>query len=51
VNVAIASFLVNFLGAPIGFSPEIWADVGIFVAAAVSLTLNFFLYKKIVFRG
>lgn len=49
VNATVASLIVNGLGAPAGFSQEIWANIGAAAATAFSLVLNFFLYKKWVF--
>ncbi|MDP1706616.1 MAG: GtrA family protein [bacterium] len=50
LNVVTASFVVNFLEAPIGIGPELWANIGALTATAVSLVFNFFLYKKVVFK-
>lgn len=50
LNVAAASFIVDFLKSPTGISPELWANIGALTATAVSLTFNFFLYKKVVFK-
>lgn len=50
INVGVASFIVNTIGAPAGISPVIWANVGALVAVAASLIWNFLGYKFIVFR-
>lgn len=49
LNVAIASFLVNVIGAPAGLSAALWANIAALIATAVSLAFNFLLYKKAVF--
>ncbi|MDP2638562.1 MAG: GtrA family protein [Candidatus Azambacteria bacterium] len=51
LNVVAASFVVDFLGAPVGIGLELWANIGALTATAVSLTFNFFLYKKVVFKA
>ena len=50
INVGVASFIVNNIGAPGTTSPALWANIGALVAVAVSLIWNFLGYKFIVFR-
>ena len=49
VNVGAASFIVNVIAAPAGFSPAMWANVGAVVATLAALAWNFLGYKFIVF--
>jgi len=50
MNVGAASLLVNFVGAPAGFSPELWANVGAVSAVFISLFWNFIGMKFFVFK-
>lgn len=50
INVGVASFIVNNIGAPGAISPTLWANIGALVAVAASLIWNFLGYKFIVFR-
>lgn len=50
INVGVASFIVNNVGAPGSISPALWANIGALVAVAASLIWNFLGYKFIVFR-
>jgi len=50
INVGVASLIVNIVGAPDGFSPERWANVGAITATAISLIWNFLGYKFLVFK-
>lgn len=50
INIGLASFIVNGLDAPAGFSPERWANVGAMIATAASLFWNFIGYKLWVFK-
>jgi putative flippase GtrA len=50
INVTTASLVVNFIGAPPGFSGSLWANVGAAIAAIVSLFWNFIGMKYWVFR-
>src|SRR3989344_7425404 len=50
INVGIASFLVNIVGAPAGITDNLWANVGALAATLVSLIWNFIGYKFIVFK-
>ena len=49
VNVGAASFIVNVIAAPAGFSPAMWANIGAVVATLAALAWNFLGYKFIVF--
>jgi putative flippase GtrA len=51
INVGVASFAVNFVGAPEGFSPVRWANVGAIAATLASLLWNFLGYKFLVFKN
>ena len=51
INVSIASFIVNIIVAPDGFSPQRWANIGAIVATLVSLIWNFLGYKFLVFSS
>lgn len=50
INVGVASFIVNSIGAPGTISDALWANIGALIAVAASLIWNFFGYKFIVFR-
>ena len=50
INVGIASFLVNALGAPGTLSENMWANVSAVVAAFAGMLWNFIGYKFIVFK-
>jgi putative flippase GtrA len=50
INVGIAALVVNVIGAPNGFNPKLWANIGALVAVAVSLFWNFISYRNIVFK-
>ena len=50
VNVAGADVIVNVIGAPIGFSTKLWANIGVISGAGLTLFTNFFGYKFFVFR-
>ncbi|MDD5547509.1 MAG: GtrA family protein [Candidatus Pacebacteria bacterium] len=50
INVATASFLVNFIGAPEGISLKIWANIGGITASFVGMFWNFVGAKFIVFK-
>jgi len=50
INVGVATYVVNYISAPIGFSPVLWANVGAFFAVAFTLTWNFIGLKFIVFK-
>ena len=50
LNVAIASFVVNVVGPQFGISPELWANIGAFIAIICVFMWNFLGYKFIVFK-
>lgn len=50
VNVLGADLIVNVIGAPHGFSPKAWANIGAISGAGLTLFTNFFGYKFFVFR-
>lgn len=50
INVGVASFIVNNIGAPGAISLALWANIGALIAVAASLIWNFLGYKFIVFR-
>jgi len=49
VNVSSASFVVNVLDRPTGFSPNLWANVGVLVGVFAALLWDFVGYKYFVF--
>ena len=50
INIGIASFIVNGIGAPAGVSLSVWANVGALSATFISLFWNFIGMKFIVFK-
>lgn len=50
VNASVAGIVVNLIPRPDGFSPELWANVGVLVAVLVSFMVNFLNYNKFVFK-
>jgi putative flippase GtrA len=50
VNVAGADVIVNVIGAPVGVSAKLWANVGAISGAGLTLFTNFFGYKFFVFK-
>jgi len=50
INVGVASLVVNFVGAPVGVSAGIWANVGAVAAALSALMWNFIGMKFFVFK-
>lgn len=50
INAGTASLIVNVIGAPAGFNPKLWANIGALIAVFVSLFWNFISYRKIVFK-
>ena len=50
LNIAGADVIVNVIGAPRGFSPKLWANIGAISGAGLTLFANFFGYKFFVFK-
>lgn len=50
INVGVATYIVNYVSAPSGFSPVLWANIGAFSAVAFTLIWNFIGMKFIVFK-
>ena len=50
INVGIASFFVNVIGAPDTISDNIWANVSAAIATFTAMFWNFMGYKFIVFK-
>lgn len=46
-----ATLIVNGIGAPKDFSPELWANVGALGGVLASFLWNFLTYRRIVFRA
>lgn len=50
LNVGITAFVVNVIGAPVGVTEKVWANVGGLTASILVLTWNFIGYKFFVFK-
>ena len=50
INVSIASFLVNYIGAPDGLSPKLWDNIEALRSLLFVLTWNFLGMKIFVFK-
>lgn len=50
-NVSIASFVVNFIPAPIGIGPKTWANIGAIIATLIGFLWNFLGFKFIAFKA
>ncbi|MHB9019604.1 MAG: GtrA family protein [Minisyncoccota bacterium] len=50
INVGVSTYVVNFVAAPSGFSPVLWANIGAVSAVIFTLTWNFIGMKFIVFK-
>lgn len=50
LNVSIASFLVNVIGAPVSVSEKVWGNIAAVVAGLAVFVWNFVGYRLFVFR-
>ncbi len=50
INVAVASFLVNYIHPLFGITPEAWANVGGIAGSAAALVFSFVGFRIVVFR-
>lgn len=50
INIAVASLIVNWIGARFGLSLEVWANVGSILGSAAALIFSFFAFRFIVFK-
>jgi len=51
INISIASFIVNIIGAPAGIDIKVWANVGAAIASVIGIAWNFLGYKFVVFKS
>ena len=50
VNVAVASFVVNFIHPLLGITPEGWANIGGIAGSACALIFSFIGFRLVVFK-
>lgn len=50
INLGIFALLVNFVGAPAGIEPKIWANISLALTIITAFLGNFFGFKFIVFK-
>jgi|GEM_PF-99792 len=51
LNVGVATTMVNVMGAPVGISEQLWANIGALGGTLSGLVWNFLGYKLIVFKS
>lgn len=50
INVGSATYIVNVVGVPQGFSPVLWANLGAASAVVITLLWNFTAMKLFIFK-
>lgn len=50
INVSLSSFLVNKIGPQFNISPILWANLSALITVGVTILINFFGYKYLVFK-